>query len=106
MASEPSDQFLIFLIITVLAVPGLGGNIETSIFEILLMIRHGFSSFLLVGGGAKIGSSVFDMILVNLNGFPSFLIVWEGAKIGISIFDIILVLFASLGRRHNRNFDF
>ena len=45
------------VIITVLAVPGLGGNIEISIFDILLVIRHGFQSFLLVWGGAKIGSS-------------------------------------------------
>ena len=60
------------VIITVLAVPGLGGNIEISIFEILLMIRHGFPSFLLVGGGAKIGILVFDIILVNINGFQAF----------------------------------
>ena len=62
--------------------PGLSANIEISIFDILLVIMHGFPSFLLAGGGAKIGISVFDIILVIIHGFPGFLLVGGGAKIG------------------------
>ena len=57
--------------------PGLGANIEISIFDILLVIMHGFPSVLRVWGGAKIGISIFDIILVNIHGFPSFLFVGE-----------------------------